>query len=324
MSSVFKVLIIGSGQLGSRHLQGALKSHNKLSIVIVDPSLNALKLSKIRANEIELGHQDSSTKYTQRLPKNQYFNICIISTNANIRAEVTKDFLENCKTDHIIFEKVLFQKDEDFEFISKLIKEKNISSWVNCPRRTYSHYQEIKKILDIKKTVEMSVTGSSWGMACNTIHFIDLFSYLVNSSNLKIVKTKFSKHILNSKRGNNFYEINGLMELQIDTHTLKIYCKNGEKVSLNLKIKNNNNEFSFDELNGILQSNIGGTIKIRKQKTSYQSSETTKIINNLIDKNQCDLTSYQESYKHHLPLLTVIKKHLSLILKKEFTGCPIT
>ena len=271
-----------------------------------------------------MGHQDSSTKYMQRLPKNQYFNICIISTNANVRAKVTKDFLENCQTDHIIFEKVLFQKDEDFKIISKLIEEKNITAWVNCPRRTYSIYQNIKTRIDIKKPIEMKVTGSSWGMACNTIHFIDLFSYLANSSELQMVKAKFSNNILNSKRGNNFYEVNGFMEFQIDNHTLKIYCKNGENFSLNLEIKNNNNNFSFDELNGILQSNIAGTIKVRKQKTSYQSSETTKIINNLIDKNQCDLTSYNESHKHHLPLLTAIKKHLSLVLKKEFTGCPIT
>ena len=30
----------------------------------------------------------------------------------------SREFLENCQTDHIIFEKVLFQKDEDFKIIS--------------------------------------------------------------------------------------------------------------------------------------------------------------------------------------------------------------
>ena len=84
MSSVVKVLIIGAGQLGSRHLQGALKSSHKLLITIVDPSSDSLKLSKIRANEIELGNSETKIKYMREIPKNKNFNICIISTNANI------------------------------------------------------------------------------------------------------------------------------------------------------------------------------------------------------------------------------------------------
>ena len=46
MNSAIKVLIVGGGQIGSRHLQGALKSTHRLSITIVDPSLSSLELSK--------------------------------------------------------------------------------------------------------------------------------------------------------------------------------------------------------------------------------------------------------------------------------------
>ena len=324
MSSVVKVLIIGAGQLGSRHLQGALKSSHKLLITIVDPSSDSLKLSKIRANEIELGNSETKIKYMREIPKNKNFNICIISTNANIRARVTQVLLVNCYTKHIIFEKILFQKEADFEIISKLIKKKNISAWVNCPRRTYSNYQKIKNIINAKKPLKMSINGSSWGMACNAIHFIDLFSFLVDSFNLEVTKMNLSKYIFKSKRGGSFYEVNGQIEFKIGIHLLKISCRHGKKTSLQIKIKNNNIEYSINELEGIWQSNINGLTKLKYHKMPYQSDMTKNLIDDLIDKNQCYLTSYQESHKHHMPFLSVIKKHLSKTLKKKFAGCPIT
>lgn len=324
MSSTIKILIIGAGQIGSRHLQGVLKSTHKLSITIVDPSLDSLKLSEIRAKEIVLGHSHTTTEYTQELPKNKNFTICIISTNANVRAKVTRDLLVNCQIKHIIFEKVLFQKELDFEIISKLIKEKNITAWVNCVRRTYSAYQEIKNTLDTEAAIKMSVNGSSWGMACNAIHFIDLFSYLVNSSDLNVTKTNLSNNIFKSKRDGNFYEINGLIELKIGVHSLKISCEDSKNFSLNVSIKNKKMEYSINEFEGIWKSYINGLTKIKHQKMLYQSNESGKLIDNLINKNQCELVLYEESCKHHLPLLSAIRTHLSKILKIKLIKCPIT
>ena len=324
MNSAIKVLIVGGGQIGSRHLQGALKSTHRLSITIVDPSLSSLELSKSRAQSTMLGHPSSTIKYSQELPKNKNFNICIISTNANVRAKITRDLLVSCQIKHIIFEKVLFQKDTDYENISKLIDEKKIIAWVNCPHRTYFFYQEIKSTLDNRKAIEMSVSGSSWGMACNTIHYIDLFSYLVNCSDLKIVKTNFSDNILKSKRSKKFYEVNGLMEFKTGIHSLKIFCQHKEDKSLHIKIKNKNIEHFFKEDKGILQSKVNGLIEIKNQNLPYQSDLTEKLINNLIDKNKCDLTIYKESRIYHHLLLSAIKPHLSKILKKKLIECPIT
>ena len=324
MNSAIKVLIVGGGQIGSRHLQGALKSTHRLSITIVDPSLSSLELSKSRAQSTMLGHPSSTIKYSQELPKNKNFNICIISTNANVRAKITRDLLVSCQIKHIIFEKVLFQKDTDYENISKLIDEKNIRAWVNCPHRTYFFYEEIKSTLDNRKAIEMSVSGSSWGMACNTIHYIDLFSYLVNCSDLKIVKTKFSDNILKSKRSKKFYEVNGLMEFKTGIHSLKIFCEHKENKSLNIKIKNKNIELFFNTDKGILQSNIDGLIKTKNQNFPHQSDLTEKLINNLIDKNKCGLTIYKESCKYHYLLLSVIRSHLSKILRTQLIECPIT
>ncbi|MDA8933124.1 Gfo/Idh/MocA family oxidoreductase [Candidatus Pelagibacter ubique] len=324
MSSAIKILIIGAGQIGSRHLQGALKSIHKLSITIVDPSLDSLKLSEIRTQDIAYGHLHSTVVYTQELPKNKNFDICIISTNANVRAKVTQDLLIDCHIKHIIFEKVLFQKVLDFEIISKLIKEKDITAWVNCPRRTFLVYREIKKTLNTNNPIQMLVSGASWGMACNAIHFIDLFSYLVGSSDLTVIKKNFSKNIFKSKRGENFYEINGSIEFRAGVHFLKISCKDSKNSYLHVKIKNNSIDHSVNEFKDICKSNINSITKIKHCNMPYQSSQTGILIDNLIDKNQCELVLYQESWKHHIPLLSAIRTHLSKIMKKQLIECPIT
>jgi len=228
MNTSFKVLIIGAGQIGSRHLQGVLKSTYRLNITLVDPSLKSLKLSKLRASEIKFGNSESKINYRQNLPKNKNFEICIISTNADVRAEVTKNFLKHCQTKHIIFEKILFQKDLDFDDISKLIDKFNIKTWVNLPRRNYCAYQEIKDKMDTDKSIKVIINGSSWGMACNSIHFIDLFAYLTNISEPKIIKASFSDNLLESKRGKKFYEVNGLIKYKIGLHSLEIYSENNK------------------------------------------------------------------------------------------------
>ena len=40
------ILIVGAGEIGSRHLQGIAAVKEKLSISVIDPSIDSLNLSK--------------------------------------------------------------------------------------------------------------------------------------------------------------------------------------------------------------------------------------------------------------------------------------
>ena len=117
-------------------MQGALKSKKKLLITVFDPSLQSLKVSSIRANETTFGNLETTVNYTSDFPKDNNFDLCIISTSSDVRASVTTNLLNRCKVRFIIFEKILFQKEIDFEIISELLKKNRVKAWVNCPRRT--------------------------------------------------------------------------------------------------------------------------------------------------------------------------------------------
>ena len=54
---MYNNLVVGAGQIGSRHLQAILKLDIKQTIYILDPSTNSLEISKERANEIPNNHK---------------------------------------------------------------------------------------------------------------------------------------------------------------------------------------------------------------------------------------------------------------------------
>ena len=58
------------------------------------------------------------------VPKN--LDIIIISTNSDIRAKITQDLIKIVKTKFIIFEKFLFQKENDYKTIISKIKKRKL------------------------------------------------------------------------------------------------------------------------------------------------------------------------------------------------------
>ncbi len=321
---MINILIVGGGKIGSRHLQGILLSKNQLNITVVDPSLESLNLCQVRAKEFNNINTNKKITFRQTLPKNENFEICIISTNSDIRAKVTEDLLASCLIRHIVFEKVLFQREIDYYNISKLIKSKKVNAWVNCPYRTYNFYKEIKKTLNINSVIEMNVKGSSWGMACNSIHYIDLFSYIVDSSDLSITTLSLSNNLISSKRGNKFSEINGFMVFKINDHLLSISCDENKKRSLSININCEKIKHYINEEKKKWKSDVNGLTQIQNFHMAGVSELSGKLVDNLIENNQCGLASYEESCRLHLPLITQFRMHFSKILKKEIIECPIT
>src|SRR5690554_6360077 len=194
------VMIIGAGQLGSRHLQGAIQSNKALNLIVVDPSIESLKLAKERANEIDLGNADTKIKFTQEIESRLEIEICIIATTANIRFIVFKDLINKCNVKNIIFEKILFQCENEYSKVAELLKVREINAWVNCPRRIYPAFKKIKLLLAKETNIQMSVSGINWGMACNSIHYIDLFANLTGDISYELDSSALENSVISSKR----------------------------------------------------------------------------------------------------------------------------
>ena len=70
------ILIVGAGQLGSRHLQGALKVLVPIDVFVIDPSNESLAIAAQRATEIDHNHTIKYQTDWNNLPA--IFDIVII------------------------------------------------------------------------------------------------------------------------------------------------------------------------------------------------------------------------------------------------------
>lgn len=318
------VLIIGAGQLGSRHLQGAMLSKYALNITVVDPSEVSLELSRTRAAEVRSTNQNTKIEFIHELDFGATIDICIIATTANIRFKVFQNLVEKRKVKNIIFEKVLFQKEDEYTQVSKYLLSHNINAWVNCPRRVFPNYQKIKKTFSSSSSIKMTLVGSGWGLACNGIHFIDLFVFLTGNTQLELDGSLLSEKVIESKRMGSYEVFGKLSGHDTANNRFEMQCIDDSAVCLTVKIENALIEAVIKETEGELTIIKNGNESSTIYQPLYQSQLTNIYVDEIIESGSSSLTTFTDSTKIHMPFIQIVKQHLEQQLGKRFNGCPIT
>lgn len=318
------IMIIGAGQLGSRHLQGALLSKYALNITVIDLSKDSLEIAESRAAEVKYGNNDSKVNFSQTIESGMQVDICIIATTANVRFQVFKELVSKCTVNNIIFEKVLFQTKKEYEDTEALLALNNIKAWVNCPRRIFPTYQKIQQLLVNETKIAMKMVGSNWGMACNSIHFIDLFSFITNSTDISIDFSQLDDNIIPSKRGG-YYEVNGIIKGE-DTkgRTFKLECLESNKIESLVVITSENFKVTVKETGGELIIEENGQALVTDYTPLFQSQLTHKNLEEIFEIFNSSLTTFRDSSRLHIPFISGIQQHIELNLGKSLSCCPIT
>lgn len=308
-----KIAIIGSGQIGSRHLQalGAVKT--PLNIAVFDNSDDSLNTARKRYESMSASSAGHVLNYTKVFPQKTNFDIAIIATTSGPRADLTKDLLKKNKVKYLILEKILFQNKNDYGRIEKLLKSKKVKTWVNCPMRMMHFYADLKQKFNNKK-VAYVLYGNQSGMATDLIHHVDFVSFLTGSTDLEIDTRLLDKKLKNSKR-------KGYLEI---TGSLSIFFKNGSQVIVRCDNKGQSPKIIeiFDEEKRYIifeRQNKALVSRSPDWKTGevkfdlpYQSQLTTRLVEDLLSKRKCDLPTYKESAKLHLQTFEPIRKHFRL------------
>lgn len=321
------ILLIGAGQLGSRHLQGLLKYNNTPNIFyVIDPSLEALNVSKVRAAEIEHNHQVFFQKDWNNLPET--FDVVIIATNANVREQVINQLLSQCGVKYLILEKVLFTDLLSYQRVSELLKSKSIKTWVNHPRRMFNSYRELKGLIGTNFMGTFQVTGGNWGLGCNGLHFIDFFEYL-SGSKIKTIDTDWvDSEILESKR-RGFVEFTGSLKGKLANGSdFKVTSLKGEPSAGTITFFDGENRFIIQESGtpAIYQMKKSEAFKLKiiPLIMEFQSSLTTRLLEDLLSTGSCVLPTYEEAKQTHLLFVSALLQTYNRIKKTESHIIPIT
>ena len=324
---MINIALIGAGQIGSRHLQGLKHINQSCNIQLMDINESALQIAQQRFDEVQSDGFIGTVSYLTTLSALEGdLDLAIIATSAKYRASIVHELLSKLKVKNIILEKVLFQSIEDYYTIETALTKFNINAFVNCPRRYFSDYQLIKKELLHSDNINMTVHGTNWRLASNGIHFIDLFQFITGES-VKLNIDGLNPKIIDSKH-EDLIEITGVLSgVSESKHCLSMTCVNGDNIPLLVEIYSNTKRF-------VIQESIKGAIKIQSESLNgyweesafapiYQSQLTGTIVEDILQGN-CKLAEYKDSMPIHIEFIAAVNNHLSMILNKKVSVCPIT
>ena len=321
------IVIIGSGQIGSRHLQGLAKINEDLDITVIDPSIESLSIASERYLQVEELNAGSSVSFKQEIPTFKKLDLAIIATSSNIRKKVIKRLLEISSPNYFIIEKVAFQNLKDFVEIINIFKEKGIISWVNCPNRAFESYKNLKESLDYEGPLKMHVSGGNWGLASNAIHYLDLFSFFVESIDLEVIESSIDDIIYPSKR-EGFLELGGTFIIKSrknDLLTIEDIKSSNKPVTITISTQNHR----------IIINELLGESQIKTKKNSWrnlksafeltnQSTLTTDIVLKIFKEETSDLIDLEESYRLHKLIIPLFLDKINKISNTVIEDCPIT
>ncbi len=315
------VLLIGAGQLGSRYLQGLVASEFDLEITVVDPSVESLKTAKTRW--IEAGGNESSNQvhWLESLPPDlQLVDVALIVTSSKDRANLVKKIANAIDVRYWVLEKVLTQSSEELRVIQSALTGCE-GAWVNTPRRMMSWHQSLKDTFASCGPFEVSYSAGLWGLACNSIHFIDLVAWWSGEALVSVDTSGLGHHWLESKRAG-YFEINGGLIAHFSKGTSLCLSSKEDAQAQPIQVALSDGVvWEIDESAGTARSSSGQQLDGRIE---LQSQLSGRLVDNILQKGGCDLPSLDESSSMHTIFLDAMLSHWNLSQNRNDNRVPIT
>jgi len=328
-----KVAIIGAGQLGSRHLQGVLKSSFEFDVYVIDPYASSLEVAQSRASEIEHNHEINFEERITALPTE--IDLVIVATNSDVRLSVLMQLLDKSKIGTLILEKVLFQSLHEYEEARELVQNTNTETFVNHARRMQALYQGIKSILEEFKdeVFDIDYYGANWGLGCNGLHLSDAISFLLNDSIEYYENRELDSEITESKR-KGFVEFTGTLSGKTrNGHCFRITSRRTEDgLPSGISLTLNSPSVRISVMEGGTKPSIMVT-RMKQGANSevstfprmlFQSDLSKIIVEEVLSGRSMQLPTYEDAMANHKLFIESLLNHLNQSNIEKSNRCPIT
>jgi len=321
-----RIILVGCGNIGSRHLQAIAKLSYEIKVDIVEPNNDAVSLAKTRLNEIS--YDKTTHKFFWHRSINELTDvgdIVIVATNSVNRVDLISDLISKGNTRFLI-EKLVCQSITQYNIIIKKVKESNSKVWVNTNRRYFKSYNTIKELLQREKILSLSVkTNSKNGLSTNAIHYIDLFSWLIEDYEITLNGKLLSDQLLQNKRGPNFKEFSGIITgIAKNNSSLSIEFMPHLEDKVFVEISTNELKLIIDETDE--------KITVYQDKRNYNleynhesvSNTSIQIIDDILKNDKSLLPTLNDLFNGHTELFRIFNSHINKLLNENVTLCPIT
>ncbi|MFN3708953.1 MAG: Gfo/Idh/MocA family oxidoreductase [Alishewanella aestuarii] len=318
------IVLVGAGQIGSRHLQSLAKLASDNVITVIEPSLVAQNTALQRWNDVVCAHSPSVywRETISQLPA--AVDVVIVATGAASRLEIVKQLRSQLEFRYLILEKVLFQSAAQLSEAQRLLA--GAAVFVNCSRRTYPFYRRLQRLLNEEVAVCYEIEGQNWDMACNAIHHIDLWFYLARVTGYRCDVSGLEPRLIASKR-NGCYEVMGtILGLAENGSRFSFQCLSTQldkQYTVTIKTASWQVRINEPQRQYVLTNLKTGVKETGHLHVNIQSQLTADIVSSLLETGACQLTPLDESALIHHAFLAALQLFFQQ-QNADFDLCPIT
>lgn len=324
-----RALLVGCGQLGSRHLQALAALPELGCIEVVDPSPESLALGRQRLREVP-GCDPSRVRWLSSLADaSPEGDLCVIATQAAVRGRLMREAAQQLGYERFLLEKIVAQSVEEMDSLAAFAQADNLRVWVNCKSRAYPFYQRAKARLTRGEPILLSIVGGNHGLANNGVHAADLFAFFDDAERIELAAAQIDPLLHGSKRGRDLYDLSG---------TLIGTTGKGSRFVLTFS----------DQPQAIEEASLVGRhyrfLADPMQRWAMESDEasgwawhpapfdgellvsqmTTRFAADILQRGRCDLPTLQQSMAAHRFILSALQPYFSQLMERSLDGCPVT
>ena len=326
----YRVLIIGCGELGSRHLQAIASLPEVTCIEVIEPDVAAQKIADDRVRDVAGSAAVHRIKWLDSLKAaSKSGDLCIIATTAKNRAQVFYETVDTLDYSKFILEKLVAQSSGDVQALVEFSREKHLSIWINCKMRAYPFHQKLRELVQPDDAITINTVGGNWGLATNGIHVADTFAFYDRSPSIRSSGSFIDPILHPSKRGGEFFDLSG---------ALSGYTEKGGRLHISysstsddpghMSISSANFRSVIDHSQRwafFSEVNSGWKwIHVPFEDSILVSQMTKHFAMDILVGNNCTLPTLEESLTSHKFILDELKPHFSRLLNKEIERCPVT
>lgn len=324
------ILLVGCGQLGSRHLQSISTLENISEVHVFDINESSIELGKERLSQVSgLNREIKYIWHSELRSDISGGDLCIVATHAKERVSQVKDIANKFGYSKFIIEKMVAQSVEDYKNLMAFCDSSNVKAWVDCPVRTYSIHKYIKSKILPNDAVFFTDTGGNHGLGCNGVHAADLFCYYDGSKKIMISGSKIDNLLHASKRGKDFYDLSGTLSGETEKGGgIVIHFDRSNYAPEHFTIVGSQYRYVVDhDMKTAFECSKENNWEWKKlafDENVMLSHMSKKFVSEILQNGTCDLPTLAQAFPAHEFILDQLKPHFSRLLKKEIDCCPVT
>jgi len=327
-----KIVLIGAGNVGSRHLQALAHLPYNLRIQVVEPDPQAQDRARNILKNESGGKFDVNIEWSTRLD-NVYTcpDLTIVATTSKGRVDLIEKLI-TIGHKRLLIEKVVCQSKDEYDHLLSIVSKNDAKAWVDCTYRYYPYFIEIGNLLEGKSAICFSVVGSNNGLGCNAIHFIDIFRMISgNNQSIELDGYALDKKIMSCPRGEDFVEFTGLITAKTDNGNCATINFHPEipRRSLLITVLAQGIKIFIEDRGALAK------IFISREENDWQwedydygdivvSKLTTHIAQSILESDECNLPKVEDLYQIHNELFRIFNNHIKAVTKSTVSVCPIT